>query len=385
MWIPPLTPTELDAYHRALTGSHVRTTEVYLLDLDGRQIQDISRRCLPGGQVDCDAAQPIKRSASLSLLDPDYSLGLDDRSPYTAPVASNVQIQIWDCTWVEALDRWVRVPVITGPIDKVERPDDGAELKVTILDRATLGTDPRDNGAQLFWPAGTRKTTVIRDVAQQVIGETRLSIPDLIDTAAWDHRLGQHGHVPWEIMRTMADSLAMRLFYDAEGTLRLERWDAQHAWTFTTGTGGSLLTHPSRSLDSIKRASTVRVLGAEANGAQLVGWAHLPAGHPLSAESSPIGGIPWDTLKTVEDTQLLTQADVDRRAVEELDKANGLSSQIAFDALPIPFLDAGDLVTVDTGVWRASFRLERFSLSLDPGGRMSISQQKIVTSWRHRI
>ena len=275
MFVPALTPAEHEAYLGALWGQHQMRVEAHLLDLSGRAVLDLTSHVVDA-QVDADSSKVVRRSAQLTVLDPGYGLGFDDRSAEVATAPINRMVRLWHSVRVPALGRWVSIPVFTGPLVRVARQKGGL-LKLSALDKTFLYSQPRNNDDS-WWPVGTKKTDVIRSCAATVIGDMHVSVPDLPDRTVWSHRLTQHGRIPWTLLWVMASSMGMRLYFDGEGLLRLERWQDSPALTLTDGAGGALLSEPVVESDWSERATTIRVTGGEVSpGRHYVGVASFRA------------------------------------------------------------------------------------------------------------
>jgi len=391
-----LTDSERVDYERTLRTSHVRSVDVDVLDLDGNVLSNIEPVLL-SGQVTVDLDAETTRSATLTFLDPSHSLNFDTDSPDDGAVYADRMIRVRYGVAVPALGRTVWATVFVGPATKLSRQGDTVQVEAQ-------GKEVLLRGA--VWRAvtlkkGSRVTAAIRTLVAEIGGETSLNIPEVTNQAGRPvtmpraRSLDRNAEI-WAVARSLARSVNRQLFYSGDGRLTLRPLPGRSVYTFRTGdsdlgtaTGqADVLNEVSVSYELGDVRNTIEVKGQPPKGkkGRVRGVAVAPRAHVLSPWRLGRKDAPRYLVESIEDQSIRTDADARRRANDLLDDRLREVVDVSFDALPIPHLDPGDLVTVQTPDFTSTFRLRKFAIPLgaDSGAVMPVGYLKRVTPTRSR-
>lgn len=365
-----LSTSERRAYELALRGSHTRRIDVDVLNLNGDVLSTLAP-VLIDGQVNVDMDAEVTRSATLTFLDPSHTLNFDTDSPDDGALYADRMIQIRYGVYVSALSRYVYATVFTGPVTGLAR--EGATVTVEAQGKEALV-----RGA-IWEPLTLRKglpvTAGLRALLRDRGGETRLSIPGIYNrygratTLPKTRSLDRFASI-WETALGLAKGIDRQLFYNGAGVATLRAWPDAVSYTFAPGDGGSILSELSVSyqLEDLKNVAVVR--GQPPTGKKGVVWgrAQAPKQHPLSPERLGRTNAPRYLVELREDSSIRTDADAQKLAVRILEKNLHEAVEVTFDSLPIPHLDPGDMVRVQTPGFTMMFRLRKFAIPLAPTG-----------------
>jgi hypothetical protein len=98
--------------------------------------------------------------------------------------------------------------------------------------------------------------------------------------------------------------------------------------------------------------------------------------HPLSPQRLGRNGVPRYLLEVIEDDTIRSKVEAEEKAGETLNDRLLQTVEVSFDAMPIPHLEPGDMVRIQTDEYSTSFRLREFSIPLVAGDSMSIGYVK---------
>lgn len=353
-----LSPSDLHTFHKALTWTYERRIHVQVLDLNMNTLRWLTPNILDG-QVTYDAtgSQPTTRILTMSILDPSQALAFEPDSPGPA-LWRNRLLRVVYAVRVPALNRWVDVPVFTGPVFDFSRQ--GALVNITAhgMERLALGNawNPKK------YPAKSKRTDAIKSILGRV-GEDCHAVPDL------PYKLPHDFHVmkmqkPWERAQHLAKSMNRYLFYDGHGTLHLRRHNDRPVFTFDD----ELLTPPQfqRSKDPI--VNTVEVLGAKPKGKKTRVRAVATATGWLSPTALGRGSTALRLAEQIQNDHLRSHSEAQAVADRRLRQHFQQRVAISFDALPVPHLEERDRVAVtSTGVGSANLRMNQWTLPLGGG------------------
>lgn len=363
---------------RQLVSDHRMRITVRLSDLDGKgPVVDVSDKLIDG-QVNLDATAETSRAADLSLYDPGHGLGLDGRSPVAGGVFMDRLVACNYGVFVNELGtsgKWVEVPVFRGPITGLSR--DGATLNLSCLGKEHLAK----GAAWVSMGFGKGHDTVhaIKAILRERVGETSFDFPDHGGRLADKLSLGRTTSC-WEVCLRLAASLGMRLYYDGRGTCVLRDPPNDRSWNFRDGDGGSLLSTPSVAYDISNVINAVWVRGKKSKGKpQITARSIAPRHHPLSPWSIGYNGQPRYLVAELDNDHLRTKKAAQDVADRMLNASLEEAVDVAFDALPVPHLDAGDLVRVESSIGAFNMRLRQASIPLNHTGTMSVGINKQVT------
>lgn len=359
--------TQLRAYEAALAESRFVGVRVQLLDADERVQSELNTgpTGVLGGQVDIDVSSDgADRTLTLAVLDPEKKITLDEHpSDYGLFVGSFIRVYRED--YVAELGGFVSCPVFTGPIASFSR--DHPEVAITARGKEALALDPYVMLSAISATRGTLVVTAIKRI-MNTTGERRYSFPNL------HTRLAHHLSVPrlsqpWRASQKLAGTAERQLFYDGAGFLRLRRRINDPVFTFRDGDQSTLLQAPALAYDFTEFRNTADVTGGtpKKHKGRIHELVTVAAGNPLSPGALARNGVPMHATTVIDDEQILRHASAIRRGRAAV--AAGLllqadPSQSAFDALPVPHLEPGDVVRVATEHGYMTVRMRQWTIPL---------------------
>lgn len=385
-----LTAAQKKLFAALLQSHHRIEVHLTLMDLDHNERTDISPR-LVDGQVTFDADADVTRSLDLDLFDPTGSLHIDSKSPDDGAMFADRMIRV-RYTIVNPLGtaRYT-VPIFTGPIISLERND--AVLHVEAHGKESLS-------AATVWSSktykkGARVTTTIRDILVAMIGENKYNLPSL------DNKLPRNVSVgpvtdkdgnrvddtksPWKVAKDLASSIGYQLFYDGNGEAQMRKKPTSPMWTMRQDAGGCMKSKPTVGFDTTDIINCVEVFGKmpeKTTGKTAKKQPHYrlvaPKAHPLSPWSLGRSGGPRYLPLEVNDETVLTDADAQARAKDELNHGMLSSLTVSYDTLPIVHLEELDVVRLNTTKYTMDHLMKQFAIPLTAGGRMTVGYVKNV-------
>lgn len=361
-----------------MASTHHIAINAKILDLDCNALGMVSHMFLDG-QVTYDFTQPITRSLDAALRDPARKPHLDSNSPADGALFLDRQLAVDYCIIDPTFQYRYDIPVFTGPLTGLERS--GAVIDVEAQGRDVLGMS--SPWVKKTWREGTRKTTIIREILRDFMGEanSRIDIPDKASKTTRDTALGPDTDVPWVLACKLASSMGYQLFYDGTGTARMRTITSTETFTFKPGHGGMVKTLPSVGYSDEDVINCVEVWGAKPKGKGKK-RVHIRVvadrSHALSPWKLGTEKAPRYFPAFYEDDSLKTNAEA-RAFGNRMLKAGLLQSvEIGFDSLPWPLGEPGDSVRVDTSEFADRFRVRKFALPLSAAGSSSIGYLKNV-------
>lgn len=402
---PHLTPADRRAFREALVTGYTISTEIEVLNSDDEVLSSL-RPIMVEGQVAIDMDAPVNRVVSLTLIDPLNRLGFDSEAIEDGHLYADRQLRVMTVIDADGLSEPVHIPAGCGPIAAMTRA--GATLTVEVHDRGAYGMGVAWRSRS--WPKGTQKTTVIREILKELMGEPRLArIPEQKERLRRPFNLAADEQ-PWPAAVALARSMGMRLYYRNDGVPILEHPRESVAWRFRDGEGGSIINDPNVNPDFTTLRNAIEVTGGavepkpRCQKASVVACAPsssgrdtgdttsgfgvekrrprharavAPRSHPLSPRRIGRNGAPLFLAEFIEDENLSTEKAVDRVARRSLREGLREGTEVTFDALALYHLEPGDLVAVSAFGTHARFRPRQLSWSLT-GGPMSVGYVKAL-------
>lgn len=369
-----LSTSGLAQLNAALASHHSISISVYVLNMAGAKMADLSARFLDG-QVNINATAAVTRSCTLSLLDPERSLQFDSNSPSDGAVYVDRMVQVQYSVRSPTMSQ-VTIPVFTGPLVKMSRTDD--VVNIEAQGKESLGTG-------MVWSPRTytknwRKRDVIMSILQTRAGETKFSFPDFDEKLTVNYSIGRE-NTPWGVAKHIATGMGLHLFYDGRGVARLERYPQTSVFHFKTGNGGTVMTAPEVTYSTENLKNTILVKGAVPKGAKtpIEYPAFAPLSHPLSPWKLGRNGTPRYLVETIENTSIKSIAQARELAERVLRDRLLQEVDVRFDALPIPHIEESDVVRVYTDEFNSAFRLNEFSIPLTTKALMSVGYRNRVS------
>jgi len=376
-----LSAAQQQAFHATLASSHSINVRIHILDLNHNVLGEVSDKLL-AGQVNVDiSGDTASRSASVTFSDPDRSMNFDADSPDVSSVYLNRMLRIYYCVAGPLLTGWVNVPIFTGPITAVSRDD--AEVQVECQGKEILAQGiaytPHTYGK------GWYRTSLIREIMTQT-GERYFGLDNLQPKTATPVSLGG-GSIPWDWAKSLATGMGAQIFYDGRGVLRVRSAPSATQFTFRTGDEGTLVGAPSLSYSLEDVKNIVRVRGGVPAGAKaaVVVDAVAPRAHPLSPWKLGRNGKPRYLIEVIEDDTIKSLADARYVASVKLDQLMMQSTEVAFDAMPLPHLEPGDLIRLQTPEFSTSLRANSFAIPLTAGDTMTVGYLKRLRTGTYKV
>lgn len=416
-----LTKRQTEAYWATLTTSHQIKVIANVLNEDEEHTNDFNMKFgtthLLSGAVQVDDTQDISRSLSITFLDPDqrFRWAPDHSSP--GSLYSGDFLAIYYAIKVRDDNRylgqgdfaklhpkyhkigskalidyektyWVEVPVFWGPLTTYEAV--GAEVTIEAQGKESLLMDPH------FVTEGYTldKHMHVDDAIQEVLrrcGERRFKMPSL------PYRLGKDvvvspGDEPWNVINGGGQDSAGKnvsglidrtgkhphhCYYDAKGRFCIKRLNKETVYRFYDNTALSL---PDVTYDPTTFINHVIVHGAAPQGKgkkAVKAEISLPRHNPLSPWKLARNGKPRYLTMEVTVDNLKTEKECKNRAHHLLNHHSMVGAQVAFDCLPIPTLEPGDVTRVKVeGGFELRSPLKQFTIPLTSSDSMSIGYNK---------
>lgn len=330
-------------FHNLLVASHRIEIMVHLMTLSHAKLADISDMFLDG-QVSIDWSTDITRSANLTFLDPKSKMALDSTSPADGAMFIDRMIQIYYIVTSPDQSFQVTVPVFCGPITKMDR--DWKIVRIECMGKELLALDPVWNAKT--YKKGALKTSVIRDLLT-IVGETKFSLKSSTSKLAKNLAVGNDAK-PWAVARSIANTMNYQLFYDGRGICVMRAYPTAPLWTFSEGSGGSILSKPQIGYDMSNTINSVIVKGATPKGktSPITYRATAPKGHPLYPYSLGRGGKPRYISVEINDSGITSVSEARAVATDRLNRGMYEYTTAAFDILPIPHLEPHDPYKIST-------------------------------------
>lgn len=380
-----LTNAEDKIFRDALADSCRVLFNVAIHDRNEDLITSIDPQMIEGS-VDVDATRDVTRSLTVSLSDPNHKLAFDARNPAEGALFADNFISVEYGFFVEALNRWVDVPIFFGVLTKFHR--DGSVVSVEAQGKEALALDPHFVIRHFNCAKGMTVANAIRRVMDQ-IGERRYAL-GMVKGRLHHARGVMPGEQPWRVVvggdtdgsgenkpSLMAKANGhMYLFYNGRGTLTAKNRNAKPVWSFENDK--HVVSDPGYEFDALSFRNHAEVRGGK--GKHATRHAHgeftLAAAHPLSPFSLARNGegrflsvfLEADNLKTDAACRAKARKIVEARAFQ------GVSA--TFESLPIPMLEEGDVVSLNMGTFALDFKLNQFSIPLTVDGTMSVGFNK---------
>jgi hypothetical protein len=271
-------------------------------------------------------------------------------------------------------ERTVSYPaaVFTGPITKLNR--DGALVQLECQGKEILGLAPA--WREKTFKKGTKTTFAIRWILKNIMGETKLVIPNLPQRLPRNMSVGGD-QLPWTVAKKMASTLGYHLYFDGYGVCRMRKMPNRACFAFTEGT--NMITEPEVGFSIENTKNAVEVVGkVPKKGKPPKARATAKRKHPLSPWSLGRTGGPRFLVATYEDDSIRTNKQAKKRAKYLLKRLLKEAVEVSYDALVTPHLEEMDIVRVSTRKFAADHRLRAFAIPLTSAGHSSIGYVKNV-------
>lgn len=266
------------AYHDRVRASHDYDVTVEVLTMDENPVAPAR---LIDGQVNIQRDADVRRTATLTLLDPDRALELDAGSPLAGALFADRMVRIRHFLDVPGFGTVVATPFV-GPITKLNR--NGATIDVECQDKtglAILGCPPYTVAK------GALAVDAIRSIMAARTGETRFRLPtgsrirlNRAYSVGWPDEAS-----PWAVCTQIAYASGLQMFYSGDGYLTVRARPTAAVFDF----GPVNLTSAVAGDNDF--SGVVNYARATA-GDKIVKAAQAPSDHPLAPGRLGRNGVP---------------------------------------------------------------------------------------------
>ena len=375
-----LSKDDYNAYLNTLTKTHRIKVRMYMMTTDHKEYSEVPNKIL-NGQVTVNAnAQITTRVLTAELLDPDNSLGWEADDPTQAVMFINKMIRILYCVYVPELskeDKWVEVPIFTGPVVNVER--NGAVLEIEANGKEVLG---REVWKSFKIPKNTNKATAIKTIMVKA-GESTDSMVIHSTTGKTNEISIAYPKVFWTEARKVASSINHYAFYDGRGYFITKPYPASTSISYvfrdgSVGKGNSesstILSDVDLEFDVSNLKNVVKVTGKKkGKKAAPTYTAYPPTNHILHPKNlGRYSTSLYMVEEPIQDDKYTTNDACKKAAETRLDARLKTAIKIKFDSLPIPHLEPNDWVSISTDRISHTFRMDEFTIPLTSEGVMPV-------------
>ena len=374
-----LSAKEQALFHQGLRESHQIRCRVYVVDLNGAHVEDVSDT-FQDGQVNFDAYADFHRDLSLTLLSRSF-LSFETGSPTVGINFAQLQVRVLYGVYSDAYPEWVWVPVFTGPITDFSRDED--TVSITAVSKEKLHRKAK-------WLAktylkGTRMVDIVRDLVW-LNGEKDYILPEWTAKVAKPTPINAGTDV-WAFLLSCKKTWPKGVMtFDGWGRFKLFALNNSVRWIFKSGPGGDVKSKPKITYTmSDEFCNACRVIGAIPAKAKspVVATYVAPASHPMSPQSLSRAGRSQFFGKEIRDDNVTTYARAAEIAKQTVEEGLVVSTSVEMETLGIPHLELWDLVRIKTDQLDAPFRLMKFSLSLSTG-MMTVGYNSRISKWKKR-
>lgn len=266
------------AYQDRVNSSHDYDITVEVLTMEEAPV---SPARLVDGQINILRDADVRRTATLTLLDPDRSLELDADSPLSGALFADRMVRIRHFVDVPSFGTVMATPFV-GPITKLNR--NGATIDIECQDKtglAILGCPPYTVAK------GALATDAIRNILTARTGENRFRIPTgyrVRTTRAYSVGWPDEAS-PWAVCSQIAHASGLQLFYSSDGYATLRPKPTGAVFEF----GDANLT---ASVAGDNDFAGVVNYGRATAGNKIVRAAIAPPDHPLAPGRLGRNGVP---------------------------------------------------------------------------------------------
>lgn len=381
-----LSKRQWTAYYSRLFGSHSYRINVHVMDVNQKVLSSVM---FLDGQVNLQSDSEVRRTASITVSDPDGAVDFDSSSKWSSStIWADRLIRIQHALEVPEINRTVTVTPFIGTPSSLSRS--GAEVTVELQDKTALayrGSKP------LTVPKGMNAVSAIRKIMRDCTGERRFRLPALKNirlsqpySVGWDDEAS-----PWAVATRIARrELDRQLIYSCDGYLLLRKKPTTSSLTVPYVTEV-----PEMEVDFTELNNRVRVLGKRTsktkNGVttttQPEAIATIASGNQLSPGGLARNGVPRYWPLVISEDSITSVAKARQRAESELAKSDQLQDTPSYSTIPFFHGDADDLITLATPDGNVKARLGDCSIPLSTEGEMSIGSitRNVSGKPRHRI
>lgn len=368
---------KLTAYHQRLQSSHDFQVQVDVLSLDEVVVGTAT---LLDGQVDIQEDGPVRRTASLTVSDPNGALDFSNGSAWSGTHL-----------WVDRLVRVTHVLDVPGygevrAVPFIGVPTaisrSGAEVQVSLSDKAALGL----TGARPYTAAkGANAASAIRSILTYCTGEFRYRFP------AYTRRLSKAYAVGWSADAspvTVASQIArvelgMQLLWSCDGyaTLRpLPSAPVADVGYVTDQANSQADFSTLGNYAVVTGGATSKKVGANTVTTRPISTAVAASSSSVSPTRLQRQGVPRYLPIVVDEDGYKTTTQTAARAAAEVSNASRQADDLSTSVVPMFHLDADDVLTIHYGESSRTVRFHTGSIPLGVGGDMTVGFRAWVSA-----
>jgi hypothetical protein len=359
-----------DNFLSSVRKSHISKVKVEIYDAATGTI--LSEASPISGEVTIDNRRSIRRQCSLEFVDTNGTLvPTNNKSSVLLPFNREVKIY----RGVQYLDGTEElVPLGVFQITTVDISDSGAGVKVSIQgsDRSLRISKAKWTNHDFYIEDATPKETAIAQILKNRYPSVKTDFPTTNQVTTLIYPTLDQSSDPWKEALKIAESAAMDLYFDENGTARMRPIpdpDLGKALVEYTDGEDSVLTQLGRNLSSDESYNHVVYTGEGTNlTIGVIGEAFD------NNPSSPTYVTTYGSVPLFKSSpNILTVAEAEEAARAELKKVIGASEKITWDQIVNPAHDVYDLVKVvrpSSGVDR-TLMLDAITIPLAPTATMN--------------
>lgn len=350
---------------------------IYRADVLNNGIPVLSgMRVQAGGNVAVNSSQSPRRTVTLTVIDDGGDLVPGDPGAALAPYGN--ELAVYYGLTLPTGAEWV--PVGLFRIDVATAATAGGVVTVALTgsDRSARVADD-DLTDYLTLSSGTLVSDAILDLITTALPANQAYSFDPTITATITGQTYQPGDDRWAQATTLAANAGALLFFDAAGVCTLSNVPdptlVTPAYTFAPG-ASSVAVSAQNSLDRTAAANTI-VVTAQGTGVATPVTAIAQDTDPTSP--TYVGGPFGRVVKTISTSIVGTLAAAQVYADSQLLLYSGATQQAQLTCVPLPHLDAYDVIATGIPAVKLTGRyaIDQISLPLGPG-TMSITTRGIV-------
>ena len=359
-----------DNFLSSVRKSHISKVKVEIYDAATGTI--LSEASPISGEVTIDSRRSIRRQCSLEFVDTNRTLvPTNNKSSVLLPFNREVKIY----RGVQYLDGTEElVPLGVFQITTVDISDSGAGVKVSIQgsDRSLRISKAKWTNHNFYIENATPKETAIAQILKDRFPNVKVDFPATNQVTSLIYPTLDQSSDPWKEALKIAESAAMDLYFDENGTARMRPIpdpDLGKALVEYTDGEDSVVTQLGRNLSSDESYNHVVYTGEGTNlTIGVIGEAFD------NNPSSPTYVTTYGSVPLFKSSpNILTVAEAEEAARAELKKVIGASEKITWDQIVNPAHDVYDLVKVvrpSSGVDR-TLMLDAITIPLAPTATMN--------------
>lgn len=354
---------------------------------------------LVDGSVTVDRDRDEKRACDLLLDNTDKALKND---PYNGFWYDKIIKIAWGIKYYDyTLARWRRweTPLGTFMIDRIDEDRFPNAVKITGRDLSKKCIVSKLSNTMSF-PQGVSVEDIVKALAANA-GITKFALP-ITGNAYSQDLVFTRGTARWEVMKKLADVIGHEIYFRPDGTLTMRIYPdptlSPVAWSFTQGTGGSLIKYSKSSNDS-RIYNHIIVTGA-ALGGEPSALGGAVTGSTVSeivfAEAKNIDPSSPTRISRIGDRVMPYESEYFTTVAQAQDFADMMlriasleEYTMSFEALMIPFIDAGDIIEIrqpDDDLYTPSrFLLSNYTIPLKLGPMTGTARRVTVVGTKQNM